>query len=167
MVQMHYRLVTKLPHGSPTTNSSDSCRDRIEETSMKRILGAIIAGAVVFAGVYALAASLSVSTVNLGAGSATITAACTGDTLQVDYSGFTYSGGEQVSALSVVDTATTPTPGTCNGLPYRLDLTGSSGSLGSLTGTVSWTTGSTVLASTSLATPVSAASITGVALVIG
>lgn len=134
---------------------------------MKRILGAIVAGAIVFAGVYALAAGLNVSTTNLGAGSATITAACTADTLQVEYSGFTYSAGEQVGSVSVVDTATTPNPGTCNGLQYRLDLTGSSGSLASLTGTVAWTTGSTVIAATNLGSPVSAGAITGVALVIG
>jgi hypothetical protein len=135
---------------------------------MKRILGAIIAGAIVFAGVYALAASLNVSTTNLGAGSASITAACTSDTLQVQYSAFSYSGGEQVSSVSVVDTATTPSPGTCNGLHYRLDLTGTGGSsLANLTGTVSWASGSTVIGSAPLSPAVSASSITGVALVIG
>jgi hypothetical protein len=134
---------------------------------MKRILGAIVAGAIVFAGVYALAASLNVSTLNVGAGTATISAGCTNDTLQVQYSGFSYSGGEQVGSVSVVDTAGTPNPGTCNGLQYRLDLTGSSGSLANLTGTVSWASGSTVIAPTNLGTPVSASSITGVALVIG
>ncbi len=135
---------------------------------MKRILGAIVAGVIVFAGVYALAASLSVSTTSLGAGSATITAACTSDTLQVQYSGFSYSGGEQVADVSVVDTAgASSDAGTCNGLAYRLDLTGASGTLANLTGNVSWTSGSTVISSTALASAVSASSITGVALVIG
>jgi hypothetical protein len=49
---------------------------------MKRIIGAAVAGVLAFSGVYALAASLTVSSNTLGAG-ASVVSSCTANTLTV------------------------------------------------------------------------------------
>jgi hypothetical protein len=138
---------------------------------MKRIIGAAVAGVVAFSGIYALAANLTVTSQPVGAGSATISAGCTVDTLQVSYSVLSYvSPNELVADVAVTDTAGTPALTACENLAYQLDVTGSGGtSLAHLTGNLPATfSGGTVIAATALVGgPVSAASITGVSLDIG
>ena len=62
---------------------------------MKRILGAIAAGVVAFSGIYALAASLSVTSDNLGAGTAAV-AACQSATLNATYTPLSYTGRDRL-----------------------------------------------------------------------
>ncbi|MGA2282696.1 MAG: hypothetical protein ABSH07_03310 [Candidatus Dormibacteria bacterium] len=127
---------------------------------MKRVLGAIAAGVVAFSGIYALAASLSVTSDNLGAGTAVV-AACQSATLTATYTPLAYTSGTgyTTSAVTVTGLAST-----CYSVPYRVTLYGSTGtSLGEATGTTP-ATGSSFSAAF---TAVSAASVTGVAVVIG
>jgi hypothetical protein len=139
---------------------------------MKRILGAIAAGVVAFSGIYALAASLSVTSNTLGAGTSVV-ASCTADTLTATYGTLAYSTtvpGYTVTALAIKDNTATPNWTTCNSLAYRVTLYGSGNtSLGEVTGTVSGvtnTTGSSFTTAT-FGTAVNANLITGVAVVIG
>jgi hypothetical protein len=138
---------------------------------MKRIIGAAVAGVVAFSGIYALAASLTVTSQPIGAGTATISAGCTTDTLQVSYSVLSYvSPNEEVADVAVTDSAGTPALTNCENLAYELDVTATGGaSLAHLSGTLPASfTGGTVIAATALTGgPVSAASIAGVSLVIG
>jgi hypothetical protein len=143
---------------------------------MKRIIGAAVAGVLAFSGIYALAASLNVASQPVGAGTATISAGCTADTLQVSYSAFVYSStnGETVTKVAVTDTNGSPTLTACEGLPYELDVTGTGGaSLASVSGNLAASfTGGAVLPATAFTAGtdmagVPAASITGVSLVIG
>ncbi|MGA2282697.1 MAG: hypothetical protein ABSH07_03315 [Candidatus Dormibacteria bacterium] len=138
---------------------------------MKRILGAIAAGVVAFSGIYALAASLNVSSNQLGAGTSVV-ASCTADTLTVTYGTLAYTSGTgyTVSALVIKDNTATPSWTGCNSQAYRVTLyqTGG-GSLGEVTGTVSGvanTSGSSFTTAT-FGTAVNANLITGVAVVIG
>jgi len=140
---------------------------------MKRIIGATAAGVVVFSGVYALAASLNLTTSNLGAAQSVV-AACTSDALQASYSGSTsYSAtlpGYQVTAVTIKDTAGTPAWTTCNTQSYRVTLYGAGGaSLGEVTGTVSGVTNTAGSSFTTAAfgAAVNANLVTGVAVVIG
>jgi hypothetical protein len=139
---------------------------------MKRIIGAAVAGVIAFSGVYALAANLSVSSNQLGAGTSVV-ASCTADTLTVTYGTLGYSTtipGYTVSALTIKDNAGTPSWTTCNTQAYRVTLYGAGGgSLGEVTGTVSGvvnTTGSS-FTTAAFGTAVNANLITGVAVVIG
>ncbi|MGP8159760.1 MAG: hypothetical protein ACLQGJ_00850 [Candidatus Dormibacteria bacterium] len=139
---------------------------------MKRILGAIAAGVVAFSGIYALAASLSVTSNTLGAGTSVV-ASCTADTLTATYGTLAYSTtipGYTVTALVIKDNTATPNWTTCNTLAYRVTLYGSGNtSLGEVTGTVSGvanTSGSSFTTAT-FGTAVNANLITGVAVVIG
>jgi hypothetical protein len=127
---------------------------------MKRILGAIAAGVVAFSGIYALAASLSVTSDNLGAGTATV-AACQSLALNATYTPLTYTSGTGYTAATVT---VTNLQSSCYSVPYRVTLYGSTGtSLGEATGTTP-ATGSSFAAAF---TAVSAASVTGVAVVLG
>ncbi|MGO8687339.1 MAG: hypothetical protein ACLQT7_09215 [Candidatus Dormibacteria bacterium] len=139
---------------------------------MKRIIGAAAAGVIAFSGIYALAASLSVTSNTLGAGTSVV-ASCTADTLTVTYGTLTYSStvpGYTVSTVVIKDN-TSPTPSwtTCNSLAYRVTLQGgSNASLEEATGTVSGvanTTGSSF--TVTFASAESASLITGIAVVIG
>jgi hypothetical protein len=139
---------------------------------MKRILGAIAAGVVAFSGIYALAASLNVSSNTLGAGTSVVSS-CTADTLTATYGTLAYSTtipGYTVTALVIKDNTATPNWTTCNTLAYRVTLYGSGNtSLGEVTGTVSGvtnTSGSSFTTGT-FGTAVNANLITGVAVVIG
>ncbi|HYA01275.1 MAG TPA: hypothetical protein VEK76_13150 [Candidatus Binatia bacterium] len=128
---------------------------------MKRILGAIAAGVIAFSGIYALAASLSVTSNNLGAGVSAV-AACQSATLNVTYTPEAYSStvpGYTVSTVTVNNLQNT-----CYSVPYRVTLYQTGGtSLGEATGTTP-ASGTTFTASF---TNVSAAAITGVAVVLG
>jgi hypothetical protein len=139
---------------------------------MKRIIGAGVAGVIAFSGIYALAASLSVSSNQLGAGTSVV-ASCTADSLTVTYGTLAYSTtipGYTVSALVIKDNTATPSWTTCNSEAYRVTLYGSGGgSLGEVTGTVSGvanTSGSS-FTTASFGTAVNANLITGVVVVIG
>ena len=139
---------------------------------MKRIIGVAVAGVIAFSGVYALAASLSVSSNQLGAGTSVV-ASCTTDTLTVTYGTLAYSTtipGYTVSALTIKDNTAVPAWTTCNSEAYRVTLYGAGNtSLGEVTGTVSGvanTTGSSFTTAT-FGTAVNANLITGVAVVIG
>jgi uncharacterized membrane protein (UPF0136 family) len=125
----------------------------------KRLLVALAAAAVVFGAVYAVAASLNLTTDTLGAGTATV-AACQSATLTASYApsysaalpGYT-AGTVTVSGLQA----------SCYGKNFRLTLSGAgNASLGEVTGTTP-TTGSTFTANFASA---GAAAVTGIALVI-
>ena len=139
---------------------------------MKRIIGVAVAGVIAFSGVYALAASLSVSSSQLGAGTSVV-ASCTADTITVTYGTLAYSTtipGYTVSALVIKDNTATPSWTTCNTQGYRVTLYGAGGaSLGEVTGTVSGVTNTTGSSFTtaSFSTAVNANLITGAAVVIG
>ena len=139
---------------------------------MKRIIGVAVAGVIAFSGVYALAASLSVSSNQLGAGTSVV-ASCTADTLTATYGTLTYSAaipGYTVAALTIKDSGATPSWTTCNTEGYRVTLYGAGGaSLGEVTGTVSGVTNVTNSSFTTVAfgSAVNASLITGVAVVIG
>jgi hypothetical protein len=127
---------------------------------MKRIVGVIVAGVIAFSGVYALAASLTVSSSSLGAGTATV-AACQSATLNATYTPLTYTAGTGYTAATVT---VNNLQSSCYSVPYRVTLYGTGGtSLGEATGTTS-ATGSTFAAAF---TAVSASSVTGVAVVLG
>jgi hypothetical protein len=128
---------------------------------MKRVIGAIAAGVVAFSGIYALAASLSVTSNTLGAGAVAV-ASCQSTAINVTYTPLAYTSGTGYTTTSVTVSSLAST---CNNVPYRITLyqTGG-GSLVEATGTtpVSGTT-----FTTSAFTALSAASIVGVAVVLG
>jgi len=128
---------------------------------MKRIIGAAAAGVVAFSGIYALAASLSVTTNTLGAGT-TAVAACQSATLNVAY-GPSYVAGSGYETTTVT---VTNLQSTCYSVPYKVTLYGAAGaSLGEVTGTTP-SSGSTI--TTGAFSPlVSDASVQGVAVVLG
>jgi len=127
---------------------------------MKRIIGATVAGVIAFSGVYALAASLSVTSDQLGAGVTTV-AACQSATLNATYVPSYQAGLPGYSAGTVTLNGLAST---CYGVPYRVELTGSgSAPLGEATGTTP-SSGSTLVVTL---TTVNAASVTGVAVVLG
>ena len=125
---------------------------------MKRVLIVGILGVVVFGAVFAFAASLTVNSKSLAAGSSTV-AACNA-TAGVSYN-TAYSAslpGYQVTTAPVTSAAG------CANMPYTVTLTGAANaSLGSVTGTLSATgTASPDFTSSN----VNAAAVTGVSVVI-
>ena len=127
---------------------------------MKRIIGATVAGVIAFSGVYALAASLSVTSNALGAGVSTV-AACQGATLNATYVPSYQAGLPGYSAGTVTLNGLASS---CYGVPYKVTLSnGSNISLGEVTGTTP-TSGTTLVVTF---TTVNAASVTGVAVVLG
>ena len=89
---------------------------------MKRIIGAIAAGVISFSGIYALAASLNVSTPpDLGAYTHTV-ASCTGtDSLSVSYAGLAYTAGTGYTLTGVTVTDTTGNfPAACTGHDWQV-----------------------------------------------
>ncbi len=127
---------------------------------MKRIIGAVAAGVVAFSGIYALAASLNVTSDNLGAGTATV-AACQSATLNATYTPLTYTSGTGYTAATVT---VNNLQSTCYNVPYKVTLySGTGTALGEATGTTPGT-GTSFAAAFSA---VSAASVTGVAVVLG
>ena len=127
---------------------------------MKRVLAAIFAGLLTFGAVYGLAASLNLTSDSLGAGTAVV-AACQAGTLNATYTS-TYSAttpGYTVGTVNVTGLAAT-----CYSKAYKITLSGAgNASLGEATGT---TPASGTSFSAAFAPALSAASITGIDVVI-
>jgi hypothetical protein len=126
---------------------------------VKRALIAAVVGVMTFGSVYGLAASLNLATDSLGAAQTTV-AACQAGQLTATYTS-TYSStlpGYQVGTVTVTGLAST-----CYSKAYKVTLLGAGGtSLGEATGTTP-STGTTFAATFSA---VSAASVTGVGVVV-
>ena len=127
---------------------------------MKRILTAIIGGAITFSVVYGLAASLNLTTDSLGSGTTTV-ASCQATALNATYTS-TYSAtapGYTVGTVTITGLAAT-----CYSKAYKVTLSGAaSATLGEVTGTTPGS-GTTIVAT--FGTAVSAAAITGINVVI-
>lgn|SRR5437016_5166041 len=102
---------------------------------MKRALTALLVGAAVFAGVYGFAASLSVSSASLGAGTSSISA-CQSATLTASYA-VSYDSTIPAYKVGVVTVSgLDTTAGHCASKSFKVTLTNSSStSLGEVTGT--------------------------------
>jgi hypothetical protein len=127
---------------------------------VKRVLIATFAGLVTFAGVLGLAASLNLTTDDLGAGTATV-AACQAGALNATY---TASYSASTPGYTVGSVTVTGLASTCYAQAYRITLSGSGGaSLGEATGTTP-SSGTSFTATFSPA--VNASSVTGISVVI-
>lgn len=128
---------------------------------MKKFLIPVVAGIAVFGGVTAFAATLTVNSDTLGAGNAAVNSCNASAT--VKYNVARVAGAYNVSTAPVASGAT------CVGMSYKVTLTGASGDLGEVSGTLT-AVGSP--ATSSAASPdfasaaVPAASVTGVSVVI-
>ena len=127
---------------------------------MKRVLAALFAGLITFGGIYGLAASLNLTSDSLGAGNATV-AACQAGALNATY---TTSYSATAPGYTVGTVTVTGLAASCYSKAYKITLSGAgSASLGEATGT-------TPAAGTSFAAafapPVSAASVTGISVVL-
>lgn len=126
---------------------------------MKKFLVPIAVGVVVFGGVTAFAASLTVNSKSLGAGNAVV-AACN-DNAAVSYT----TSGSKVST-AVVTISGSQAAGHCDNLPAQVTLLGSGNSvLATRTATVGSTTTDVATVSFS-ADNVDSSAVTGVAVVI-
>jgi hypothetical protein len=142
------------------------------KSDMKRIIGAAVAGVLAFSGIYALAASLTVSSNTLGAGTSVVSS-CTADTLTVGYGTLTYSAsvpGYTLTTVTITDNTAAPNWAKCEGLAYKVTLEGATNNqMVETTGTVPAALGTTK--GSFFTTPVFAAQnaslVTGVAVVIG
>ncbi len=127
---------------------------------MKRIITAVLGGLLAFSVVYGLAASLNLTSDSLGAGTATV-ASCQAAVLNATYTS-TYSAaapGYTVGTVTVTGLAAT-----CYSKPYKITLSGAASvSLGEATGT---TPSSGTSFAATFAPALSAASVTGVSVVI-
>jgi hypothetical protein len=127
---------------------------------MKRALAALLLALVTFAGVYGLAASLNLTTDSLGAATTTV-AACQAGALNATYTS-TYSA--TTPGYTVGQVVVTGLAATCYSKPYKVTLSTTAGaSLGEATGT---TPASGTSFTATFGTAVSAASITGISVVI-
>jgi hypothetical protein len=135
-------------------------RRRVEEggSVVKRVLIVGVLGVVVFGAVFAFAASLTVNSKSLAAGSGTVAACNASATVSYNTAYSSSLPGFQVTTAPVTSSAT------CLNMPYTVTLTGAgNASLGSVTGT---------LTATGTASPdftsanVNAALVTGVSVVI-
>ncbi len=127
---------------------------------MKRAVIAIALAAIIGTGIYGLAASLTVTSDTLGAGSATV-AACQTTPINVSYAS-TYSAsqpGYQATTVTLNGIDITSTPN-CGGKAYKVVLTDSSNNVlgAEATGTLSTTVTTKAIAFTG----VSAASVANV-----
>jgi hypothetical protein len=125
---------------------------------VKKLLVALVLGAAVFGAVFAFAASLTVNSKSLAAGSGTV-AACSASAA-VSYNSVYSSAipGYKVSTAPVTSAAA------CANMSYRVTLTGTAGaSLGEVSGTLDATGAASPDFS---AANVNAASVTGVSVVI-
>jgi hypothetical protein len=132
---------------------------------MKRTVTAIFAGILVFATVYGFAASLSVTSASLGAGTSAV-AACQSTALNVTYTPTYASSIPGYEATTVTVNGLDETAPKCGGKAIRVTLTGpgaSNASLGEQTATLATGAGTTQAFTF---TGVSAASVTGVHVVI-
>jgi len=106
---------------------------------MKRTLLALLVGAIMFAAIYAFAASLNLTPSTLGAGTSVV-AACQSGTVNVTYSP-SYGSGAPAGyrATTVTLNGLDTTSGGCGAKSAKVTLTGpgaSNASLGEVTGTV-------------------------------
>jgi len=114
---------------------------------MKRTLVALLVGAIMFGSIYALAASLTVTSATLGAGN-TAVAACQSGTVNVTYGGSTYGSTTPAGykTTTVTLNGLDETAGGCGGKAVKVTLTGpgaSNASLGEGTGTLPTGSGTT------------------------
>jgi hypothetical protein len=130
-----------------------------EKMPAKRLLIALGAAAVVFAAVFGLADTLNLTTDSLGAGTAVV-AACQSATMNATYSA---SYASSIPGYATGTVTITGLTSTCYTKNFRVTLYGSgNASLGEVTGTTPGT-GSSFTATFS---SMSAASVTGIAVVI-
>lgn len=131
---------------------------------MKRALTALLVGAVVFATVYGFAASLSVSSSSLGAGT-TAVAACQSTALTATYA-VAYDSAIPAYKVGILTvTGLDTTAGKCPSKAFKITLTNSSStSLGEVTGTTP--SSGTSFTADFTASNVSAAAVTNVHVVI-
>lgn len=133
---------------------------------MKKFLVPIAVGVVVFGGVTAFAATLTVNGTSLAAGNATITA-CNSSATALYTETLATSGANKGKYVVTGGTLTTDgaNPSACKGMSYRVTLLDSSNaSLGEATGTLADPTGDATLDFSS--NPPLATSVVGVAVVI-
>jgi hypothetical protein len=127
---------------------------------MKRVLAALFAGLITFGGIYGLAASLNLTSDSLGAGNATV-AACQAGALNATY---TTSYSAATPGYTVGTVTVTGLAASCYTKAYKVTLSGAgSVSLGEATGTTP--AAGTSFAAT-FAPAVSAASVTGISVVL-
>ena len=132
---------------------------------VKRTLVALLVGAIMFGSIYALAASLTVTSATLGAGN-TAVAACQSGTVNVTYSGNTYGSTSPAGykTTTVTLNGLDETASACGGKAVKVTLTGASNaSLGEGTGTLPTGSGTTYDLTIS---GVSASDVTGVHVLI-
>ena len=132
---------------------------------MKRTLTAIFAGILVFATVYGFAASLTVTSASLGAGT-TAVAACQSTALNATYTPTYQSGLPAYESTTVTVNGLDETAPKCGGKAIRVTLTGpgaSTVSLGEQTATLATGAGTTQAFTF---TGVKAADVTGLHVVI-
>jgi hypothetical protein len=127
---------------------------------MKRVLAALFAGLITFGGIYGLAASLNLTSDSLGAGNATV-AACQAEALNATY---TTSYSAATPGYTVGTVTVTGLASTCYSKAYKVTLSGAgNASLGEATGT---TPASGTSFAATFAPAVSAASVTGISVVL-
>jgi hypothetical protein len=133
---------------------------------MKRLLVAVLIGTVVFGAVYGFAASLSVGSASLGAGTSAV-AACQSGTLTASYA-VTYDSSIPAYKVGVVTVNGLDTSiGHCGSKAYKVTLTGpgaSNASLAEVTGTTP--SSGTTFGPDFTTSNVNAASVTGIHVVI-
>jgi hypothetical protein len=133
---------------------------------MKRILTAVVAGILVFGVVYGFAASLSMNSASLGAGTSSV-AACQAATLTASYA-VTYDATLPAYKVGVVTVSgLDTTPGRCASKAFKVTLTGPGASNASLGEVIGTTPGAgTTFTADFTSSNVSAASVTGTHIVI-
>lgn len=130
------------------------------EPQVKRLMAAMFAAILTFGMVYGLAASLNLTTDSLGAATNTV-AACQAAAMNATY---TSSYSATLPGYSVGTVTVTGLASTCYSKPYKITLGGAANaSLGEATGT---TPASGTSFSATFSPAVSAASITGLSVVI-
>jgi hypothetical protein len=142
-------------------------RTRLRRNVVKRLAVAMLVGTAVFGSVYGLAASLGVTSRSLGAGSSVV-AGCQATQLTVAYAAV-YDAtlpGYKVGVVTVTGLDTTSATN-CASKAFKVSLTGASNvSLGEISGTTP-ASGTSFTADFTSTTPlVSAASVTGVHVLI-
>jgi hypothetical protein len=125
---------------------------------VKRIVIALVLGVAVFGAVYAFAASLTVNSKTLGAGSGTVSSCNASASVSYNTAYSATIPGYKVGTAPVSSAAA------CANMAYKVSLTGTGGtSLGEVSGTLD---GTGAAAPDFSAANVSAASVTGVSVVI-
>jgi hypothetical protein len=129
---------------------------------MKRIVGAVLAGLMTFGLVAGMAASLNLTSDSLGSGTAVV-AACQAGAMNATYTS-SYTAAAPGPGYTVGTVTITGLAATCYSKPYKVTLSTAAGaSLGEATGTTP-SSGTTIVVTFSPV--VSAASVTGINVVI-